>query len=131
MTPMKYRKKPVVIDAIQFDGTPGGAVALFEKFDIPGAKFVPWGNLERGDLSIPTLEGTMMAGRGDWIIRGTQGEFYPCKPKAFADTFEPAEDYVENLCEACHEAEGVQHTSNGPVICELCRSVGFTGSVNV
>ena len=41
-------------------------------------------------LLIPTLEGTMRADVGDWIIRGVQGEFYPCKPEIFKETYEPA-----------------------------------------
>ena len=40
---------------------------------------------------IVTLEGDMLVGEGDWIIRGVKGEFYPCKPDIFAMTYEPAE----------------------------------------
>ncbi len=87
----KYRKKPVVIEAVQFDGTPGSAVALFDLFDIPGATFSPVASLESGELLIPTLEGVMTATAGDWVIRGVKGEFYPCKPDIFAATYEPAE----------------------------------------
>jgi hypothetical protein len=47
---------------------------------------------DRIALDIPTLEGTMRAEQGDWIIRGVHGEFYPCKPDIFAATYEPAED---------------------------------------
>ena len=43
------------------------------------------------ELHIPTLEGAMTASPGDWIIRGVQGEFYPCKPDIFAETYEPVE----------------------------------------
>ncbi len=49
---------------------------------------------EDGTLHIHTLEGTMTAQRGDWIIRGVRGEFYPCKPDIFADTYEPVEAEV-------------------------------------
>ena len=86
----KFRKKPVVIDAVQFDGTPGSAVALFEVMDIPGAKFVPAPDLQTGWLEIPTLEGRMRADAGDFVIRGIKGEFYPCKPEIFEATYEPA-----------------------------------------
>lgn len=87
---MKFRKKPVVIDAVQFDGTPGGAVAVFDQFDIIGGKFVPnLADLTRGTLLIPTLEGDHTARTGDWIVRGVAGEFYPCKPDIFAATYEP------------------------------------------
>lgn len=89
----KYRKKPVVIEAIQFDGTPerateiidwviaGGHTAKMESLACAG-DVPPWG------VFIYTLEGTMAAGRDDWVIRGVQGEFYPCKPDIFAATYE-------------------------------------------
>jgi hypothetical protein len=88
----QYRKKPVVIDAVQFDGTPESAVAVFDHFPtIPtGGRFVPEGDLSRGVLVIPTLEGDHTASAGDWIIRGVKGEFYPCKPDIFAATYDPA-----------------------------------------
>ena len=93
---MKYRKKPVVISAIQFDGTPGGALAVFDLFDIPGAKFVPdMSNLAHGSIAIPTLEGLTTASAGDWVIKGVEGEFYACKPSIFAATYEPAERPAE------------------------------------
>jgi hypothetical protein len=87
---MKYRKKPVVIEAVQFDGTPAGAIDVFEVFDIPGGKFLPAHDLRIGQLMIPTLEGDMIANRGDWIIKGVKGEFYPCKPEIFEATYEAA-----------------------------------------
>ncbi|MEE7714225.1 hypothetical protein V3J85_23230 [Bacillus sp. 5001] len=46
----------------------------------------------RYSISIPTLEGVMTADEGDWIIRGVQGEFYPCKPDIFAATYEPTQE---------------------------------------
>lgn len=90
----KYRKKPIVIEAIQFDGTPLGAIKVFEHFDIPGGKFRPDHDLRTGTLFIPTLEdganeeAKHIASRGDWIIQGIKGEFYPCKPDIFAATYE-------------------------------------------
>jgi len=84
----QYRKKPVVIDAAQFDGTPGGACAMFEQFDIPGGKYVPSADLSQGHITIPTLEGVMSANAGDYIIKGVKGEFYPCKPDIFAASYE-------------------------------------------
>jgi len=86
----RFRKKPVEIDALQFWGTPGSADDIFEQFDIPGGKFEPHFDLERGNLLIPTLEGEMRATKGDWIIRGVAGEFYPCKPDIFDLTYESA-----------------------------------------
>lgn len=85
----KYRKKPVVIEAVQFDGTPGSAVAVFEMFDIPGGKVVPnYHDLRSVVLTIPTLEGEMQASATDWIIKGVAGEIYPCKDHIFAKTYE-------------------------------------------
>ena len=82
---MKFRKKPVVIEACQFvDGL------------IPAELLVVVGSLDRIDVSpehilIDTLEGVMRADKGDWIIRGVKGEIYPCKPDIFAATYEPVE----------------------------------------
>ena len=89
---IEYIKRPVKVSAIRFDGSPRGAVAVFEAFDIPGGKFVPnYYNLEVGNLLIPTLEGDHMASAGDFIIRGIKGEYYPCKPDIFAMTYELVE----------------------------------------
>jgi hypothetical protein len=89
MTVKNYRKKPVVIQAIQFMGTPASANDVFDAFDIPNAKFVPnMSNLEEGTLLFPTLEGDHTGSAGDWIIKGIKGEFYPCKPDIFEATYE-------------------------------------------
>ena len=93
---MKYRKKPVVIEAVLFDGTPAGALKVFDEFDIPGAKFAPNHGLLMGTLLIPTLEGTMIASPGDWIIKEPfptkDRQFYPCKPDIFEQTYEPVDN---------------------------------------
>lgn len=78
---MKFRKKPVVIEAIQFTGVNGLDVATFCK----GAPLKTFGD----SLVIPTLEGDHRADVGDWIIKGVNGEFYPCKPDIFDKTYEP------------------------------------------
>lgn len=73
---MKYRKKPVVIEAVQFRSTdplPDGV-----QYD------------DKGYAIIKTLEGDMRVSDGDWIITGVKGERYPCKPDIFAATYEPA-----------------------------------------
>jgi hypothetical protein len=83
----KYRKKPVVIDAFR----------LPELNQEVGSEFADWceevgftnfTSEREGHLGIPTLGGTMIAGPGDWIIKGVKGEFYPCKPDIFAATYE-------------------------------------------
>jgi len=82
---MKYQKKPVVIEAMQFApvGSSGIDAGKVEKWC--GGKIVVDGGYF---LDILTLEGTMRASAGDWIIKGVQGEFYPCKPDIFAATYE-------------------------------------------
>lgn len=81
----KYRNKPVVIEAVQYDGT---FPLAFLHGDERVRKAVAYG----GDaIEILTLEGTMTAQIGDWIIRGVKGELYPCKPDIFEATYEPAE----------------------------------------
>lgn len=82
---MKFRKKPVVVEAIRWDGTNVDEVLGF---------ILTKGSAIRGSehgILIETLEGTMRAERGDWIIRGVKGEFYPCKPDIFEATYEAAE----------------------------------------
>lgn len=75
-----FRKKPVVIEAVQFKGN-------FDEL----ASFVGGdANFTNGELVIATLEGALHASDGDWIIKGVKGEFYPCKPDIFAATYEPA-----------------------------------------
>lgn len=79
----KYRKKPVVIDAVQWTGDKECLA------DLPGADFHE-GAIHRldGALPIRTLEGEMVANVGDWIIKGIAGEFYPCKPDIFEATYD-------------------------------------------
>ena len=80
----KFRKKPVVIEALLFDGRNHDSIADFCN---PTAIKVG-GNFT---LIIPTLEGDHTANKGDWIIKGVKGEFYPCKPDIFEATYEPVE----------------------------------------
>jgi hypothetical protein len=90
---MKFRKKPVIIDAVQLRMD-----TCEEVSDFVGAGKLPDGNpeckfasLQNGKsvgLFIPTLEGVMTAMENDWIIKGVQGEFYPCKPDIFEQTYE-------------------------------------------
>lgn len=81
---MKYRKKPVVIEAIQFDGENYVECAAFMQHPNPFHT-----NMSREVIFIDTLEGTMEAQKGDYIIRGVKGEYYPCKPDVFRQTYEP------------------------------------------
>jgi len=82
---MKYRKKPVVIEAIQWDGS-SECMAQIHEFCEGEFGFSD----KEKKLKIYTLEGTMEAQVGDWIIKGVKGELYPCKPDIFEVTYEPA-----------------------------------------
>ena len=77
---MKYKKKPIEIEAIQYTGNNVNEIVLFT-----GKQNIDYGN----HLRIKTLEGTMTANIGDYIIKGVKGEFYPCKPDIFEQTYEP------------------------------------------
>lgn len=85
----KYRKKPVVIDAHKWEGNWENAKEFCPELIDGGADhstspIVSW------PVFIRTLEGTMTAVLGDWIIKGVNGEYYPCKPDIFEKTYEPA-----------------------------------------
>lgn len=108
--PTRWRKKPVVIEAVQLPtdldairAEYGGVFGLWEHLSrwapqitvmsTPGSRI----NFEPGGpyhLRIETLEGTMTARPGDWIVKGVKGEVYPVRADIFADTYEPAEETV-------------------------------------
>ncbi len=85
---MKFRKKPVEIEAVKFDGWNWAECYQFMSDEV---LIFPQVLEEREKIEIKTLEGTMTASRGDWIIKGVNGEFYPCKPDIFAKTYELVE----------------------------------------
>lgn len=94
----KYRKKPVVINAMRWDGTRACKEQIEEAFydletnsvelplegDWDGKAYLSW--------TIYTLEGLIEASPGDWIIRGIKGEYYPCKPDIFEETYEAVDE---------------------------------------
>lgn len=80
----KYRKKPVVIEALQFTRHNGTEVSAFI-----GENEI-YGTCDF--FEIETLEGEIYASPGDFIIKGVQGEFYPCKPDIFLATYDAVED---------------------------------------
>ena len=112
--PMPYRKKPVTIEAMRLTGTTADYHAVTSWMEanlypflvgnvlepatlrypdqLPNDKSTPdkgiWIEPATGDLMVRTLEGDMRARPGYWIIRGVQGEFYPCDPDIFAATYE-------------------------------------------
>lgn len=75
----KFRKKPVIIEAIQWNGENLSEIDEFTKNEVKNHESV---------LIIPTLEGDMYASLNDYIIKGVNGEFYPCKPDIFDKTYE-------------------------------------------
>ena len=95
---MKFRKKPVIIDAIQLKWSTWNELGDFMPGIIseenPGRMVQTYSDTcgELGadyiEITIPTLEGSHIAKHGDWIIKGVKGEFYPCKPDIFAATYE-------------------------------------------
>lgn len=87
---MKYRKKPVVIEAFRF------SMDSFQELHELLSEFMKDADvdidcLNEGKIYINTLEGVMTATEGDWIIKGVSGEFYPCKPDIFEKTYELVE----------------------------------------
>ncbi len=103
----KFRKKPVVIEAVQLlwenwsevcdhagVGEPGSGKPTGCYIGPDGQPLPDGQNSEELGLLIPTLEGLMVARQSDWIIRGVKGELYPCKPDIFEATYEPVESDV-------------------------------------
>jgi hypothetical protein len=97
-----HRKKPVEITAYEFFGgeTSGRDLAhwcggryRYEVKPSDPTDVAEW-------IDIPTLEGVMRASKGDWIIRGVEGEFYPCKPGIFAATYERIQDHTNGSHDA-------------------------------
>lgn len=90
---MKFRKKPVVIEAFKWTGDehqtddPDWICAAMRD----GRVYFADSGTSHVTLRITTMEGTMIANRGDWIIKGIKGEIYPCKPDIFDATYETAE----------------------------------------
>lgn len=81
--PAKYKKRPVVIDAIQYNGANADEISEFVGESYVGNRRTP---------VISTLEGEMSVTAGDWVIKGIKGEFYPCKPDIFEATYLNMED---------------------------------------
>lgn len=86
----RYRKKPVVIEAMQLPSIDEPASEELIAFLNSAGDGVIFSDYD-GGVSIATLEGTMRGDPGDWIIKGVKGEFYPCKPDIFAATYEAVE----------------------------------------
>ena len=87
---MKFRKKPVVIEAIQYfrDKNIHEVMNFFGAENGVAFKY----HVVDNEYDIITLEGNMRVSKGDWIIKGVKGEFYPCKPDIFNATYEKVEE---------------------------------------
>jgi len=81
-----YCKKPVEIQAIQFDGS--NSLEIYNWMSTQKPKIFEFGQAPKGVIIIPTLEGNMIANIGDYIIKGVAGEFYPCKENVFEKTYD-------------------------------------------
>lgn len=107
-----FRKKPVVIVAIQWTGENLSEVLEFtgkhpswDKWFNSFEEYEAHVRADRSVFKIKTLEGTHEAAPGDWIIRGVHGEHYPCKPDIFAKTYEPASAALDKLIAEAVAAE--------------------------
>ena len=92
----KYRKKPVVIEAIQWNGENDLDI---ESFLNGSEAYNVYSDGKVTAIIISTLEGQMSAQIGDWIIKGVNGEFYPCKPDIFEKTYTPEFDFIDRIAE--------------------------------
>lgn len=127
---MKFRKKPVVIEAVKVakyyddpvpqwftDAVASGTITLhgMGKF----TRDVPW-------VEIQTLEGVMRGNQGDWIIRGVAGEIYSCKPDIFAATYEPADSQLDDFTKYDISRKHFIKTGklNPPTLKEYSRTIG-------
>jgi len=92
---MRYRKKPVEIEAVQWTGFNVGEISDFAnghiRFDVNDAALEASAASAKAVLNLCTLEGEVQADQYDFIIKGVNGEFYPCKPDIFAKTYEVVE----------------------------------------
>ena len=114
---MKFRKKPVVIEAVQFTG----------EQPWPEGVYASSNPRERDTPVCWTLEGPLHVSVGDWIIRGVKGEFYPCKPDIFAATYEPAPSAAP-ATGGCQECAGTGDSGSSfadKAACPDCNGTGL------
>jgi hypothetical protein len=90
----KYKKKPIVIEAMQFTDSGSEQLKVSEWVEKNGSKLGLYDGFYRKGIAswekafVDTLEGSMMVSIGDWIIKGVEGEFYPCKDSVFKKTYD-------------------------------------------
>ncbi len=93
----KFRKKPIVIEAMQFTEEAKERVLRWVTDNSDRSCWAAHDIDDAPIIKIETLEGVMAANIDDWIIKGVQGEFYPCKPDIFDATYDPAEQGQNNV----------------------------------
>jgi hypothetical protein len=118
----KFRKKPVEVEAIQSTGTPESNRGIIDWTRGSETSAYMDEHTQRGHcLSINTLEGAMWVDKGDWIIKGVNGEFYPCKPDIFEKTYEAADTPVVTITKAeLDKLRAIEEAAKG--ICNPCES---------
>lgn len=94
MNVKQYRKKPIVVEAVQLTLTNASDVADWcHGVYVPICKgWSPFGDINHCEVQVHTLEGTMTAMPGWWIIKGFRGEFYPCEPGIFSASYEESNE---------------------------------------
>ena len=88
----RYISRPVEIEAIEWDGSEAATRQIIAEYSIPERPITYHESLDDSRppwLNVATLEGTMTASVGDYIIRGTEGECYPCRPSVFERKYQP------------------------------------------
>lgn len=125
--PKKYRKRPIEIEAMQFDGDTADTMAVYhwieantlgsydtnaisEDYPVPASGVSI--RAEDGAMVIATLEGEMTVSMGDFVIRGVQGEFYPCKPDIFLTTYREVPNVLDENAEDVL-AQDIRESLNG------------------
>lgn len=103
--PQKWVKKPVVIEAMRLTDENGGKVVQwvndhFADEGVANLRGGPGGGSRNASVLLSTVEGVVQASPGDWVVRGVQHEFYPCKPDIFAATYERVLSETDGLAEA-------------------------------
>ena len=101
-----YVKKPVIVEAVLFSAHSG--MTAKELANWCGGDIFASGDINTVQIIIPTLEGKMRAGYGDYIIRGIQGEFYPCKPAIFEATYEEIDPSRLSTLEKTYQQKSVE-----------------------
>ncbi len=101
-----YRKLPVIVEVMQYDGTDESAKMILKWEGNKAIRYFPDMQDPIHKLTVKTLEGVMGVSKGDYIVKGAVGELYPCKPDAFLASFE---EYVNNA----RNPDGTPFISNG------------------